>query len=461
MFRSLRNRLIFSHIFLFLAIIPPMGIAMLYLLESRILLPMIYTNLSEDAALIAEVAQVVPDIWVNPASTQIFVQGADVYLGGRLTLTDPSGYVLASADPDDSSEVVELPDMSGVNQGEVVQIWNGPLAEVFAPVLRGDGRLLGVVRLTTRPVTVSDEIYQLRYLLAGVLLLAILAGIGLGSYLAVTISRPVRQATEAITTLAQGEMRTRLPEKGTDEMRTLARAVNTLVQRLLGMEQARRQLLANLVHEIGTPLGAVRSAIHALQNGADQDPELEADLLDGLDSETGRLQRLLDDLAGMYDQVLGPLELNRKRIELKNWLADVLVPWEVSAREKGLAWQADLPEDLPEVAADPDRLAQAIGNLCSNAIKFTPAEGLVSVSAGVEAGRVWVRISDTGPGIPTEEQGKVFHPFFRGSQKRRIRQGMGLGLAIAHDIILAHGGEIRLESEEGAGASFTIWLVNT
>ena len=279
MFRSLRNRLIFSHILPSLVIVPLMGIAMLYLLETRILLPIIYANLSDDAILIAEIAQTVPNIWQNPFSAQDFVEGAEPYLGGRLTLTDPNGYVLASTDPNHSflfGEVVELPSLSSAGRGDVVQIQRGPLAEVFTPVIDNFGRSLGVVRLTTRVLSVSEEIYQLRYLLIGVLVLAILAGILLGSYLAVNISRPVAQVTDAIYTLAQGDLRTRLPESCPQETRTLVRAVNTLVERLVSMEQARRQLLANLVHELGRPLGALHSAIRALQKGADRDPQLGA-----------------------------------------------------------------------------------------------------------------------------------------------------------------------------------------
>ena len=461
MFRSLRNRLIFSHILPSLVIIPLLGVAMVYLLETRILLPMIYSNLSDDAILIAGVARAVPEIWQNTTSAQIFAQSADPYLSGRLTLTDPYGHVLASTDPYESEltgEIVDLPDLATARQGDIVQIQNGPLAEVFTPVAGSNGRGLGVVRLTTRLVTVSEEIYQLRYLLVGVLLLAILAGIGLGSYLAVSISRPVSQVTEAIHNLAQGDLRTRLPESGINETRTLVRAVNLLVERLHSMEQARRQLLANLVHELGRPLGALRSAIRALQKGADRDPELESDLLNGMDAETARLQRLLNDLAGLYDQVLGSLELNRQPVDLKEWLPQMLVPWETAATEKGLTWQVNIPEKLPGLQADPDRLAQAIGNLCSNAVKFTPKGGEVSISVGAEQSQLWVQVSDNGPGILPQDQEKIFQPFYRGNRERRILQGMGLGLTIAQDIIHAHGGRIRLESQAEKGSKFTLWL---
>ena len=461
MFRSLRNRLIFSHILPSLVIIPFMGIAMLYLLETRILLPQIYANLSDDATLIAEVAHSIPEVWQNPASAQSFVNGADPYLGGRLALIDPNGHVLASSDHADgvlTGQIVELPDFHPILQGKVVELQKGSLAEAFVPVVGNDGRYYGVVRLTTRLLTVSDEIYQLRYLLLGVLLVAILAGVLLGSYLAVNISRPVHKVTDAIHALAQGDFKTQLPETGIDEARLLARAVNTLVERLQTMEQSRRKLLANLVHEVGRPLGALGSAIRALLKGADRDPELAKDLLNGMAGEIDRLNRLLDDLTGLYDQALGSLELNRQPINLEKWLPEVLVPWETAAVEKGLHWQATIPDGLPNLLADPDRLAQAIGNLCSNAVKFTRMGGEVTISAGLEQNRLWIQVGDTGPGIPIQEQERIFQPFYRGNPDRRFLQGMGLGLTIANDIVNAHGGQIQVESEPGKGSNFRLWL---
>jgi signal transduction histidine kinase len=224
------------------------------------------------------------------------------------------------------------------------------------------------------------------------------------------------------------------------------------------LEQARRQLLANLVHELGRPLGALRSAIQALLKGADQEEALALDLLNGIDAETLRLQRLLNDLAGLYDQVLGSLELNRQWVNLGEWLPDVLIPWQVAAHTKDIDWRLELSGDLPDLQADPDRLAQAIGNLCSNAVKFTPKGGRILISAGIDQDQLWIRVSDSGPGIPLQDQEVIFQPFYRGDHDRRIVQGMGLGLTIARDIINAHGGHIQLESQPGSGAKFTVWL---
>jgi signal transduction histidine kinase len=161
-------------------------------------------------------------------------------------------------------------------------------------------------------------------------------------------------------------------------------------------------------------------------------------------------------LAGLHDQVLGKLELNRSPVHLNDWLVSTLSPWEAAARQKGLTWAVDASPDLPIVMMDPDRMAQAIGNILSNAIKFTPAGGRVSTTIKTADSQLLIQIEDDGPGIPLNEQEKIFQPFIRGSQGRRIVEGMGLGLSIAREIVVAHGGDIKLESTPGVGSRFIL-----
>jgi two-component system sensor histidine kinase BaeS len=461
MFHSLRNRLILSHILPALLIIPLMGAAMVYVLETRILLPMVYRSLAKDASLMAEITRNEPVFWQDSEEAQALVDVVSPYLSGKVSFVTVNGRILASSETTGSglgTQVVDLPNLAGIGHGEIVQLQRGRTAEVFTPVYNLSGESIGIIRMTTRVVTVSDEVYQLRFLLGAVLLLGVLAGIGMGSYLAFSINRPIQRVTRSIHTLADGDWQAHLEEQGPDEMRTLAQAVNTLVDRLNSLEQARRQLLANLVHELGRPLGAIRSAIQALLKGADKDPQLAGDLLVGMDTETIRLQRLLEDLARLHDQVLGELELNRLPVRFDVWLAGTLSSWEAAAREKGLAWAVDAASGSQVIMMDPNRMAQAVGNLLSNAIKFTPTGGKVSTTVEIKGGRLLMQVTDTGPGIPPEEQGRVFQPFYRGSQGRRIVQGMGLGLSIARDIVVAHGGDIELQSAPGAGSCFTLWI---
>jgi signal transduction histidine kinase len=224
------------------------------------------------------------------------------------------------------------------------------------------------------------------------------------------------------------------------------------------MERTRDRLLANLIHELGRPLGALLSAIQALAGGAEEDPAIRQELLEGMDAEVRRMQRLLDDLIHVHDRTLGPLQLDRRPTALHPWLVQILGPWREAAQDKGLRWQTDILTDLPTLEIDPDRLAQALGNVVSNAIKYTPPDGEVSLSAGMEDTEVWIRVRDSGPGIAPEDQERIFIPFYRGPADRRFPQGMGLGLSIARELVIAHGGRIEMQSAPGAGSAFTVWL---
>ncbi len=467
MAKTLRSRLILSHVLPLLVIIPLMGIALVYVLETRVLLPELARELAGDASLVAELARDQPNLWDNPIQAQPFVTRVGQNLRARVMLLDPSGHLLASTDPADAERVgqsLEHPGLANALTGKISlyteysQRQHVEIVDVWTPVVGPDQQIIGVIRLSHRLPSVYEQFLRLRYLITGVLALGLLLGTAVGWVLALNLARPLKQATQAIYLLTSGQQLTLLPEEGPEETRLLLGAFNTLVERLRTLEETRSQLLANLVHELGRPLGAIRSAIQALLGGADAETTLRRELLTGMEEEVGHLQRLLDDLARFRDQLVGTLELKRQPIALSEWLPHMLVPWRAAAQGKGLHWQVTIPATLPTMEVDPDRLAQALGNLVSNAIKYTQAKGTISVSAGVEGEELWIRVSDTGPGIPPEEQGRIFESFYRGGRGRRFPQGMGLGLTIARDLVIAHGGRVEVESTPGLGSHFTIWL---
>ena len=382
-------------------------------------------------------------------------------------LMDSNGVLLASSDSADAGRLgtkIEHPSFEAAREGEIVtqlrysQEFGDDVADALAPVISPDGGILGFIRLSVYYYSFIDQLYQLRFLLTGILIAALLFGAGLGVTLAINVGAPVQQVTQAVYSLANGERSEALPEMGTEETRRLSRAVNALVERLRGMESARKRLLANLIHEIGRPLGALRMGIEALSHGANRDSKFYDELLSGMDLETARLQRLLEDLSHLHEQALGVLELDRQPLDLVTWLPETLAPWQQAALQKRLHWELKLPDSLPLAHADPLRLSQVLENLVSNAIKYTPSGGTVMTEAGANEQQVWVRVSDTGPGIPADLQEKMFEPFVRGGRGRRFPQGMGLGLSIARELIEAHGGRLELESEAGLGSKFTIWL---
>jgi two-component system sensor histidine kinase BaeS len=467
MLNTLRGRFILSHILPLMIVIPLMGIATIFLIEQRIIVPSLLSELRSNALVLSRLAARDQEIWQDPTYAQQLLAQGSFRADGRLMLMDSNGILLASSDPTDVDRLgtqVEHPSFEAASEGEIVtqlrysQDLEDDVADALAPVISPGGELLGFVRLSFHYYSFIEQLYQLRYLLTGILLVALLLGAGLGATLAINVSAPVQQVTQAVYSLANGERSEALPEMGAEETRRLSRAVNTLVERLRGLEAARKRLLANLIHEIGRPLGALRMGIEALSHGANRDSQFYEEMLGGMDLETARLQRLLEDLSHLHEQALGVLELDRQPINLVSWLPKTLTPWQQSALQKRLHWELKVPDALPVVQADPLRLDQIIGNLVSNAIKFTPGGGTVTVEAGEDGSHVWIQICDTGPGIPTDLQEKMFEPFVRGGQGRRFPQGMGLGLSIARELVEAHGGRLELESEAGLGTKFTVWL---
>jgi signal transduction histidine kinase len=467
MLRTLRSRLILSHILPLVVIVPLMYVALSYLLETRFLIPKLAQDLLSDSRLLTDFSQKAYLATGDMQNTRFALQQLELNPQVRLVLLESDGSVVFSNDPDYqfTDERIQLPDWNKVQGGQDTILTSYSFlpgrpysVQTLSPVFGNGNEVIGVLWLTYYEAELTRLFQQMRMLSTLVVVGSLVIGAVLGSLLALTISRPVRQATLAIDGLAHGDHSQPLVEKGPEEIQELLHSVNVLVARLYSLEQSRRQLLANLVHELGRPLGALRSAIQALSRGAAQDPQLLDELAMGMDGEAARLQNIVEDLAHLHDQVLGTLELNCEDTLLQDWLPGVLVPWQEAAAEKRLRWKTEIPTDLPAVEIDQMRFAQVIGNLASNAVKYTAAGGEVSVDAGQEDSRVWLRFSDSGPGISPEEQEKIFIPFYRGSPGRRIKQGMGLGLSIAKDLVAAHGGQITVESSPGSGSRFTVWL---
>jgi hypothetical protein len=444
MFRSLRNRLILSHILPALLIIPLMGAAMVYVLETRLLLPMIYNDLARDATLMAEITRNQPIFWQNSQAAQVLVDGVSPYLSGRLSFVTTNGLILATTDTVDGgvgTHVIDLPDLTDVEQGEIIQLQRGSMAEVFTPVYDLRGESIGIVRLTARVVTISDQIYQLRYLLG-----RCYSGC-LGAYcwarIWLNINRPIQRDK-----LDPGPGEGRLanasrrdgPESYVPWHRQSMRQdqLNSLGWRGVSCGQSGARVGPPSAPSVGNPAmlkGGQRAQLAHLLAGIDSRPHASAC------SMTWRCTTRLGGGIKPYRSSL-----------MNGWRHNF--PVGSCAKEKGLVWEWISPGWGH--SHGPDRMAQALGNLLSNAIKFTPPEGRVATNAKMKDGQLMIQVADSGPGVLFEEQGRIFQPFYRGAHGRRIVEGMGLGLSIARDIVVAHGGEIDLESTPGAGSRFTL-----
>ena len=466
--RTLRARIIISHILPLLIVLLLIGVALDYVLEIRILLPNLSDELINEAKLFVEMTKNNQPIWDDPVAAQDYLDSLEPILDPFVMLLDLQGQILASTDPFSAGQIGSVIEpgerfAEALERGASIQtIYSRQLeaniVDVLVPARGSDGQVIGVVRMSYHLENVYGQFLSLRYIIIGIIVVGILLGAIMAMLLALNLSNALQRVTHAVQLLATGQEYKPPIEQGPEEIRVLLRSINSLVERLRDLENMRRKLLTNLIHELGRPLGALLLAIQALQAGAGQDEGMRVDILAGMEEEMSILQRLLDDLTGLHNQVLGVLELKTQPVILTQWLPNVLRTHQEAANAKGLLWQVTISEKLPTIEADPNRLAQAVGNLVNNAIKFTPSGGTVSVNTGVRDNQVWIRINDTGPGIPLDEQTKIFTPFYRGRSENRFPQGMGLGLSIARDLVVAHHGRLEFSSEPGAGSSFTIWL---
>ncbi len=463
---SLRIRLLISHSLPLLIIMLLIGLALDYVVETRILLPGFADELTNEANLVAELVANQPQIWEDSENAQVFLSNIKPLLAPYVSIYNLEGEFFGSTDPFlnfDSPLEISIEEVRAEDpmiRTTYSRQLDASLVDVFVPVHNDSEEILGVIQMTYHLENVYGQFLALRRVIIGILSAGIILGAGIAFILSENLSRSLKQVMITIRNLAAGQEVILPAEQGPEEIRDLIRTVSTLVTRLQTMETNRRKLLANLVHELGRPLGALLPAVQALEAGAGENEKFRQELLTGMEDEINILRRLLDDLTGLYDQFTGSFMLAFEPVNLTEWLSSLLQPQREAALAKGLLWQSHIANDLPVITIDPDRLAQALGNIIHNSIKFTPQGGEITVEAGKHSNKVWISVQDTGPGIPIRDQEFVFTPFFRGRTETRFPQGMGLGLSIARELVLAHQGRLEFESVYGKGSRFTIWLTD-
>jgi len=225
------------------------------------------------------------------------------------------------------------------------------------------------------------------------------------------------------------------------------------------LDNARREFVANVSHELRTPLTTIKSYAETLLQGALEDRETLEHFLHVINSESDRMTRLVKDLLTLSKLDHGKTALNKSKFLLKQLIEEVIDKLDISVKNYGHTLTFTATTDIPEIYADKDRIEQVLINILSNAIKYTPEGGKISVYSGKLYNDVYIKIVDNGIGIPKEDLPRLFERFYRVDKARsRERGGTGLGLAIAKEIITAHEGTISIESEQGKGTEVTIKL---
>ena len=253
-----------------------------------------------------------------------------------------------------------------------------------------------------------------------------------------------------------GDYSTRVHTTTRDEVGQLAAAFNRMSRELENLEASRRDLVANVSHELKTPITAIRAHLENLLDGVER---TEPGDLQVMLAQSERLGRLVEQLLDLSRLESGEVPLRREEVALAPLVAQVVSEIEVACADRDVALTSDLPEDLPAIEADPERVHQVLFNLVDNAVRFTPEGGAVRIEAERHDGSVEVSVADTGVGIPEAALPRLFERFYRvDSSRARGDGGTGIGLAIARSVVEAHGGTIRAESEPGHGSTFTFDL---
>jgi len=287
---------------------------------------------------------------------------------------------------------------------------------------------------------------------------AILVAIVLAILISRSIAQPLQKMAAVAQGIAQGEYAQSAPESGPDEVRALGQSLNSMKQQVQASQQGQRDFLANVSHELKTPLTSIQGFAQAMLDGAAATPEAIQRSANIIFSEADRMRRLVDGLLDLARLDAGLRPLNRNALELRGLLAAVTEKFGPQATARGVALLTELPPTLPPMTGDADRLAQVFTNLLDNALKHTPAGGKVTVVATASPGWVEVGVSDTGQGIPAEDLSRIFERFYQVDKSRARRAGVGLGLTISKEIVEAHGGSLRAESVVGIGSRFVARL---
>jgi signal transduction histidine kinase len=301
-----------------------------------------------------------------------------------------------------------------------------------------------------------------------IILLVFAGGIAmiLGYFLSSTVTERILSLQSAAQKFAQGDLHTRVPVNGRDELSALAVTFNQMAEQLQAADQRqreletlRRDLVAWASHDLQTPLASMRAILEALSDGVVDEPEMVKRYLNTAQRDVMSLSALMDDLFQMSQLDTGGFPLNRARSSLNDLVSDTLESFSELAYRESIKLEGKVEEDVDPVVMDTQAIGRVLNNLISNALRHTAVGGEIRVHAWRTTHGVEVSVRDNGEGIQPQDIPHIFERFYRGEKSRnRGTGGAGLGLAIAHGIVRAHGGEIRVESQVGKGTQFTFTI---
>ncbi|MDF1513499.1 MAG: HAMP domain-containing sensor histidine kinase [Anaerolineae bacterium] len=347
-------------------------------------------------------------------------------------------------------------------------IWTGQVREggnlwivVAHPTigLQDNQNYLILAKTVTRPLrtTLSQlrETVGLPLLQAGGIALAI--GIALSITISHSIARPLSNVSQAALKLADGQYDTRVQTSGPQEIKDLGEVFNEMAQQIQASQEAQNDLVANIAHDLRTPLTSIQGYAQALVDGTAVDPQTRDQAARVIVDESRRMQNMTKTLLDLAKIQAGDIKISRTTVNVAQITSERIEFYRQQITEAGLILEYESTNQTINTQADRGRLIQVLDNLITNAIAYTLPGGKITVATILEDTWVKIIISDTGVGIPPEDLPRIYERFYRGDKSRQ-GSGTGLGLSIVKEIIHAHGGSIHVESIVGVGSKFTVRL---
>jgi len=310
-----------------------------------------------------------------------------------------------------------------------------------------------VIQQDVRDVAFLRRMNRLLILIGGG---TVLFGFLLAVWLSRTLTRPIRELTAATKAIAKGKLGTFVPVRSRDELGDLAQSFNTMNAELERSLQVRRQMTADIAHELRTPLSLILGHTEAVHDGV-LPPSVRS--FEIIHEEALRLERLIEDLRVISLADAGELPLDFQPTCIDRWLNDLSASYDHLLQEKKICLQVEVAPEIPDVNMDCARMSQVLANILDNALRYSPIGGIIRLDAGLSQGQLLLRIQDCGPGVDQGDLERIFERFYRiDPSRQRADGGTGLGLAIAKSVVEKHNGSIYAQSQPGEGLTIEIRL---
>ena len=455
MFRSLRARLLLTHMLVSALVLILVAVSLLvFLINSRQVDEQTTRRLRGAAELVAErgprLLQFLGTDRINVAFRNLGVPNARGMIVGH------QGAILNDTRPGDEPPPAEVIQAAASSEEDTHGGYGGLFNRwLYVAQPLGEGRSLLLLAPRPNPVAAIGQELLLPLILRAALV-ALAASLVLASLISRWVSAPLKKTAEAARSVAAGDYDQRLAPSGPDEAHSLATSFNEMVQQVQGSQQAMRDFVANVSHDLRTPLTSIQGYAQAILDGTASDVKNAAGVIY---DESDRLGRLVEQLLDLARMDAGQAPLDRGPVDIGAILAAIVERLKLKAEKKNIRIQNNI-DSLSPLIGDGDRLAQVFTNLIDNALTHTPEGGEVRLKTEESSGWVTIHVDDTGPGISSEELSRIFERFYQLDKSRSGSRprGAGLGLAISREIVQAHGGSLEAQSVVGRGSRFTVRL---